>query len=365
MYKESRNSVEDITRPKKEFRATVKATKREYWIEKVEDAKNDTNMHKLIRWTKPRPAKEAPPIQIGPDHWLSDPFERAIALRDFLLARFTAVNDTQTWDGGQPETILWHREIHIEDAKVATIQSKDTAPGSDKITVWLLKACWHTIGPYIRELYQACLNLEYFPFAFKVVEIVMPPKAGRDLSTAKGWRPISLISSIAKGLERLIAKRMSWLAITHQVVPQQLFGALPGRSAADLVTCAIHDVEAAMRSNRVTAMATLDVQGTFDAVLHGRLLQRMREQGWALSLCHLIKSFLTQRRVRIRHKHGVTDDKVMECSVPQGSPLFPLLFLLYVSILVQKGSPYSRFGYADDIAIVRTGRTPAEAVTSA
>ncbi|KAI0997565.1 hypothetical protein K3495_g10621 [Podosphaera aphanis] len=158
---------------------------------------------------------------------------------------------------------------------------------------------------------------------------------------------------------------MAWLAIKHQAVPQQLFGALPGRSAVDLFSCVIHDAEAARRNNKVTAMVALDVQGAFDAVLHKRLLHRMRNQGWPRSLCQRVESFLTRRRIRIRHQEGITQDKVVECGVPQGSPLSPLLFLLYIAILVQDGNKDNNFGYADDIAVLSTGSTAAEAVANA
>lgn len=146
-----------------------------------------------------------------------------------------------------------------------------------------------------------------------------------------------------------------WLAIKYQVVPQQLFGALPGRSAVDLVSCVIHDAEAAMRNIKVMAMVTLDVQGAFDAVLHKRLLRRMREQGWPKTLCRWVESFLTTRKIRVRHHDGTTEDKVVECGVPQGSPLSPLLFLLYIVVLVQDEGKNNRFGYADDISILAVG----------
>ena len=239
-------------------------------------------------------------ITCSPNEWLSDPLERTIALRDSLFARYDARYDIDALEDGQPERIPWTGEVSLEDVTAATIGSKETAPGFDKITVRLLKACWKTIGTFIRDLFQACLNLEYFPTPFKVAEVVLLPKPGRDLTSSKGWRPISLLSCLGKGLERLVAKRISWLAIQHKAVPPQLFGALPRCSVVDLVSCVIHDAEAAMRSNKVTAIVTLDIQGAFDAVLQNQLLARIQSQGWPSFLCRWDKSYLTQRRVLVR-----------------------------------------------------------------
>ena len=189
-----------------------------------------------MRWAKPKPTKQPPPLQVSPNQWLSDPLERTIALRDSLLGRFDARSDVETWENGQPESIPWNREVSLEEVTASTIGSKETAQGYDKITVRLLKACWSSIGTYVRDLFQACLNLEYFPSTFSIAEVLLLPKIGRDLSSTKVSRPISLLSSLGKGLERLIAKRMSWLALKYKAVHSQLSGALPGRSMVDLVS---------------------------------------------------------------------------------------------------------------------------------
>ena len=91
--------------------------------------------------------------------------------------------------------------------------------------------------------------------------MVFLPKTGRDPSSAKGWRPIALLSCLGKGLERLIAKRMSHLAIINNIVGHQQFGALPKRSATDLVSCLVHDIEKARSQGWASTFVTLDVQG--------------------------------------------------------------------------------------------------------
>ena len=114
--------------------------------------------------------------------------------------------------------------------------------------------------------------------------MVLLEKPNRDPTTIKGWRSIDLLSRIGKGLERLLAKRMVHLAITCDVVGHQKFGALPKRSATDLVSCVVHDVEEARSRGWVATFVTLDVQGAFDPVLHNRLIRRMQAQGWPDSI---------------------------------------------------------------------------------
>lgn len=175
--------------------------------------------------------------------------------------------------------------MSLEELSICTIGTGNTASGIDKVSVRLLKACWKEIRVLVKDFFQACLKQGYFPAAFKVAEVVILPKVGRDVSTPKGWRPVSLLSCLGKVLERLVSKRIALLAIKYKIIPNQLFGALPARSAVDLDSCVIHDVEPTMRSKRVMALATLDFQGAFDAVLLKKFLYRMRHQGWPKSLC--------------------------------------------------------------------------------
>lgn len=130
--------------------------------------------------------KQPPPLQVAPNQWLSVPSEQTAALHYSLLARFDARSYVETWENGQTGSIPWSGESSLEEVTASTIGSKETAPKYEKITVRLLKACWGTIGTYVRDLFQVCLNLEYFPSPFKTAEVALLPKIGRHLSSPKG-----------------------------------------------------------------------------------------------------------------------------------------------------------------------------------
>ncbi|KAI0997034.1 hypothetical protein K3495_g11150 [Podosphaera aphanis] len=344
---------------RKAFRRTVKKAKRHYWRRKFSEAQTDTDMYRLARWAKPRQQGTTAPLRTV-NGFESDPRRRATLLRDLLLARFTRENDievTNDLTDFEPDAnhLPWSTEVTEEESRWAATSCQDKAPGANNITVRLLRAAWPAVGHAVRALYEVSLRLKHFPSVFKLAEVILIPKSGRDLSTAKGWRPIALLSCLGKGLERLVAKRIAHTALCSQKLPQQLIGALPGRSANDLVACLVHDVEHALSLRHKAVLVTLDVQGAFDATLHGRLLRRMKETGWTTETISWTASFLQGRSARVRYDGGVTDAVELECGLPQGSPLSPILFLLYMSEVA--GGSNWRFGYADDLAVLGIGAT--------
>ncbi|EED14578.1 conserved hypothetical protein [Talaromyces stipitatus ATCC 10500] len=68
------------------------------------------------------------------------------------------------------------------------------------------------------------------------------------------------------------------------------------------------------------SLLTLDVKGAFDAMLPGRLIRRLREQGWPTNLVLWIASFATGRSVQIRLNGEISPSTEIACGLPQGSP---------------------------------------------
>ena len=87
----------------------------------------------------------------------------------------------------------------------------------------------------------------------------------------------------------------------------------------------------------------------------------MQRQGWPVLLLRLVQSFFTNRKVRVRLEDSTTAFFAVACGTPQGSPLSPVLYMLYLAELLNE-DPRLRFGYADDICLYQASRTLEENV---
>ena len=183
----------------------------------------------------------------------------------------------------------------------------------------------------------------------------MLPKPNKDDTTdPRNWRPIALLSTLSKGLERHVARWIAYLAVSEGVLSAIHFGAMPRRATLDLLLSFVSWIEAALREGKHAALLLQDVEGAFDGVSHARLLSRMRLQGWDARLLCWVTSWLQLRKVTVTAATGQASGSPSG-GVPQGSPLSPILFALYLE-------PFAwtrrRGVYADDIATLVIARTP-------
>ena len=74
---------------------------------------------------------------------------------------------------------------------------------------------------------------------------------------------------------------------------------------------------------------------------------------------------MSGRSARVRYQDTLTSSSPLQCGLPQGSPVSPILFLLYTEPIYRLGNPQGRFGYADDTAILSIGDTVDETTAMA
>ena len=101
----------------------------------------------------------------------------------------------------------------------------------------------------------------------------------------------------------------------------------------------------------------LDLAKAFDSVCHEYLLIKLKCLGFKCGATSWFKSYLEGRSQVTSVGTAASSVNTIDCGVPQGSILGPLLFNCYVNDLSDQLSFCKAFLYADDTAIVSIANT--------
>ena len=145
-----------------------------------------------------------------------------------------------------------------------------------------LKLAWPVIGTAVVLLYQRSLSAGWHPTPFRRATMcVIQKPAKKDKSSPRAYRLIALLSTLGKGLEHIVARRLAHEAVSRRLIPPGYHGVVPQRSACDLVLELSAQTDRAVAEGQVISVLTFDVKGAFDAVLPGRMVQRLLQQSWS------------------------------------------------------------------------------------
>ena len=352
---------------RKEYFRQIEKQKKLHWKEFLEDPQN---IWKANRFTRVASQNATVPTLVHGGVAAETDEEKA----NMLMATFfptppepssgrgTAKKASRTGMRKVPQEVP---KITDEEIRQAIFRSNPRkAPGADEITFEMWRQLLQYVGPWIRWIYQNSLNLGYAPRSWRTAKIVSLKKPGKaDYTVPKAYRPISLLPTISKGLEAIIATRLSYLAERYCLLPTNHFGARKQRSCEQALDVLVEKIFEAWRANRVLSLVTFDVQGAFNGVHPAVLEDRLRERYVPEVMVKWIRSFCEQRTGNVvvgKYTSALTS--IAHAGIPQGSPLSPMLYVFYNANLVEGriGADGGSIGFIDDFTAWRTAASCAE-----
>lgn len=231
--------------------------------------------------------------------------------------------------------------------------------GYDGIPNTVIKNFSPVVLTFITVLFNHLLSISYFPTEWQKSIITPIPKPGRDTGCSKNWRPISLLSSLSKIFERIIAARIIKHNNTINIYENQ-FGFLNGNSTIHALAKLQNKINRGLNMGQVTTIVALDLRAAFDTVWHAGLVHKMIKLKYPIGIIKLIGSFLSHRKFVVRLDNSFSSIKNMLAGVPQGSVLVPICFNIYTHDIPTHGEcTVSQF--ADDTVVYITHNNPGRA----
>ena len=163
--------------------------------------------------------------------------------------------------------------------KVIANLDSSKASGPDCIPVVVLKNYEPELSYILAKLFNNCLKESCFPDCSKVSSVVPVFKNVGERSTAKNYRPVSLLSVVSKVFEKLINNRIVDNLEKYALFPDFQCGFRSSRSTANLLRVVSDRIARVFNRSGATRTVALGISKAFDRVWHACLLHKLKSYG--------------------------------------------------------------------------------------
>jgi hypothetical protein len=196
----------------------------------------------------------------------------------------------------------------------------------DGISTSLLKHVVHEVCTPLAHIFNLSLSSGIFPDAFKTSRIVPVHKTG-DTTNCDNYRPIALVSTISKILEKLVANYLTNHLELNNLIYSHQYGFLKGRSTEHNLLHVLNHISTTLNNGDYCIGVFLDLKKAFDTCNHNILLGKLEKLGITGTPLQWFETYLKDRRQKVDINGSLSNTETINISVLQSTILGPLLFL--------------------------------------
>lgn len=227
-----------------------------------------------------------------------------------------------------------------ENEVLAVIQSlkPKLSCGIDDIPPKVVTYCAKQLACPLVSIINKSFTYSQFPSALKISKIYPKHKKG-ETTKAENFRPISLLSTFSKIIEKITLLRMLQYLENHNLITKNQHGFLKGRSTITAINSLVESVTDQLENHKYVSAVLLDYSKAFDCLGHNLILQKLSTLGIQGKANDWVASYLKGRKQTVEVKKQIKGriqvfrSKLLPIKrgVPQGSVLGPFLFVLFTN----------------------------------
>ena len=221
----------------------------------------------------------------------------------------------------------------------------------DGLNNFIPKKIEYATVPTLTFLVNKCFEKGTFPKCLKKAVVIPIHKCGHAYE-AQNYRPISLLPTIGKILEKLLCDRMTAFLEKYDLFNKNQFGFRQKRGTTDALVNFLEGIREDWENGFKEVKAVfIDLKKAFDTVEQNLLLEKLENIGMRGPVHKLLKSYLSDRQQCVKSVEFRSEFLPIEDGVPQGSVLGPLLFLVYINDIQEFCGDSTAILFADDAVL--------------
>ncbi|KAL1396538.1 hypothetical protein pipiens_002661, partial [Culex pipiens pipiens] len=267
-----------------------------------------------------------------------------------FLSSFTA-KDFPRRSGAATTFRFSFRTVQQWEVVNAICDISSNATGLDGLPICFIKIILPLVIRQVTYLFNKVIETSIFPSFWKQAK-VLPLRKKPHINTIQNLRPISILCSLSKALEKLLEKQMSCHLSENNLLSPVQAGFRKGQGI-QTAAVRVYDELAAIVDGRGSAvLLLLDFSKAFDTIPHGKLCAKLETQFYFSGpAVNLVASYLDGRTQTVFCDDQCSDSGEVSSGVAQGSVIGPLLFCCHANDLPTVLKHCSIQMYADDVQL--------------
>ena len=183
--------------------------------------------------------------------------------------------------------------VQVYDILKKLLNSKAT--GIHEIRNKILKACSDIISPHLSQIFNISLTTRCYPDSLKFAKVA-PVYKGGDKDNLDNYRPISVLPTVARVLEKLIYEQMIKYFESNDLLSKKQWGFRSLHLTVLSLMSKTNDWFVNISKGYLNAVVFLDVKKAFDTIDHNILLDGLSHYGVVNEELSFFKSYLSNRK---------------------------------------------------------------------